>query len=46
MCRLDPLHFSSSMSTAESSDGIWTVVLELGLLFMELEDIAHDGNGD
>ena len=40
---------SPSGSSAESPDGIWTyasVVLELGLLFLELEDIGHDGNGD
>ena len=43
---------SPSGSSAESPDGIWmyaSVVLELGflfLLFLELEDIGHDGNGD
>ena len=40
---------SLSGSSVESPDGILTyasVVLELGLLFLELEDIAHDGNGD
>ena len=41
---------STSMPEDESPDGIYTyasVVLELGLLFLELEEeITHDGNGD